>query len=190
METVTPIEHTNSFDDDDDSLNDMSPPSISQIYTDAARYNKVLVQGGCTRRSSTDSDPGTANLEGVTNLIGRALEGATKDNASDQLVKLSVAGDTFTPTELTEEPESYDDDTESTEDQSIDQSIDLEVTPEGASTPDSESWKLSPVEIVDLLVQEFGPLADQADPEDCEELISETDVGLFQDVVILVCIFL
>lgn len=191
-----PIEDVSgsTLDDDDDSLsdslNDMHwhPPSISQIYTDAAQYDKVLVQGGCTRRSSTDSEAGSSDLQpgGVTNLIGRDLERPTQDNVHDQLAKLSVTGDTFISSELNEEPESYDD-SESispSEDQSFD--LDLEVTPEGTSTPDSESWRLSPVEVVDLLVQEFGPLTDETDPDDREELIVETDAGLFQDVVILV----
>jgi len=54
---------------------------------------------------------------------------------------------------------------------------------EAAGEPDFED-KLTPDEILDLLQQEFGALA----PLGEEKLLLETDAGLFQDVVILVCL--
>jgi sterol 3beta-glucosyltransferase len=128
-------------------------------------------------------------------LIARGLNCPEKA-ITGRLAKLAVTGDSWTSGELTSEPDSYDADSDSEEstdlntpqDEEVKEPAKVESTPvlPRSSTLDGEKWKLAPDEIVNLLVEEFGPLA--ADGEE-EKAIIEADGGFFhQDVAILVCV--
>lgn len=166
---------------DDDSLNnDPDQPVISKLFSDAALYDKCLAEHGLYAQ-------GAANcISGFVDLIGGDLTSPEKA-VTNRLAKLSVTGDSWTSTELTSDPESYDtdSDSESTGLKSPD-SVQVEPTPvlPRSSTLDGERWKLEPEEIVNLLVEEFGALTAEGEEE---KAIIEADGALFhQDVLILV----
>ncbi|KAK0221931.1 glycosyltransferase family 1 protein [Armillaria fumosa] len=171
---------------DDDSISseeNPSPPSIAAIYSHADAYEKVLASHQYTV-DTTNSDPDVVEepVSGYTHLVANDL---TPDEQADvdKARKLSVSGTTWTPGgELTEEPETYSDDSASER-----TAIDLERSPVPAfhrtATTDSDAWKLEPAEIVRLLVDEFGPLA--AEGEKPEKLIFEADGCMFNGVVIV-----
>jgi sterol 3beta-glucosyltransferase len=58
-----------------------------------------------------------------------------------------------------------------------------------SSTLDGEKWRRCSTETIKLLIEEFGPLAQEGEEEEEEKLIVEADGAFFhQDVVILVCV--
>jgi len=77
--------------------------------------------------------------------------------------------------ELSGEPDSYLDDTPDSQTVS---SVSSQTSDEG------KPWKPTSKELIQLLVEEFGALATEDEPE---EIIFETDAGLFLDVAIVVC---
>lgn len=175
---------------DDDSLNsDPDQPVISKLFTDAALYNKFLDEQGCTEFWSTQG--GDSSIPGFADLVAAGLSSPEKA-ITGRLAKLSVKGDSWVSSETTSEPESYDTDSETDESSGqktlqdeVQELERLEPTPvlPRSSTLDGEKWKLEPDEIVNLLVEEFGPLAAEGEQEN---LIIEADGAFFhQDVVIL-----
>jgi sterol 3beta-glucosyltransferase len=167
------------------------PPSITQIYTDAARYEKVLVSNGWMRKSSTDSSSSEDCVTCFTDRFGKDLTAVAPEQGElhEAIAKLSVAGDTLTPSDSSSDSDTYTGSPES-DDADFDPE-DLEKRLEEAtskqqrrsSTTDGESWRIPAAEVVDLLIQEFGSLTFEGDQE---KLILEADTALFQDVVILV----
>jgi len=157
---------TSTSTSDDDSLNNTegNPRSIFHIFNDAAQYGKLLA------RDSEDSD----SVNGFAKLVGRDLTPSEQAIAS-RVTKLSVAGNTWTTEELSGEPDSYLDDTPDSQTVS---SVSSQTSDEG------KPWKPTSKELIQLLVEEFGALATEDEPE---EIIFETDAGLFLDVAIVVC---
>lgn len=178
---------------DDDSLNsDPDQPVISKLFSDAGLYDKFLAEHG---NEGLDSAQAGANgIAGFADLIASGLNTPEKAIAG-RLAKLSVTGDSWTSGELTSEPESYDTDSD-TEDSlvlktppdeaSAEESVEGEPTPlPRSSTLDGEKWRRCSTETIKLLIEEFGPLAQEA--EEQEKLIVEADGAFFhQDVAILV----
>jgi sterol 3beta-glucosyltransferase len=136
----------------------------------------VLSNTGCIL--SRCSEPNGVN--GFHDLVEKDLD-VSEQAIVGRLTKLRVAGDTWIAGDLTAEPESYD-----AADQ-VSPVDDLEpkapILHRVVVTSEEESWKLGPDEIVHLLVQEFGPLAEEGEEE---KLILETDGCLIHDVVIVV----
>jgi sterol 3beta-glucosyltransferase len=170
---------------DDDSLNnEPDQPVISKLFNDVALYNKFLTEQGCVQRDAS-SVPGFADLiAGGLSPEEMAITG--------RLAKLSVRGDSWLSTEQTSDPESYD--SESDESTGLKTHEDVVQEPEEpvpflprSATLDGDKWKLESDEIVNLLVEEFGPLA--AEGEEEKTIIEDDGAFFHQDVLILVCAY-
>lgn len=172
---------TRSSSDDESPERPPNTPLITQLYTEAAEFEKVLVRSGCIK-SRCKSGCGS---NGFADLVGQFL--SKKEQAvANRVVQLSANTDTWFPDEQVR----YDGDDEGDERSFSDSSEDNN---KGISSPiihrasghkSSESLlKLEPSEIIDLLVEEFGPLSQEGEEE---KLILETDGALVHDVAIVV----
>jgi sterol 3beta-glucosyltransferase len=172
--------NSQSSRDSDDSLADSvdsNPPSISRIFADAALYDDVLVQQGCTQSKLSEGDLHVAS--GFAKLVGRDLTPSEKAIAG-RLTKLSVTGDHWAADELTEEPESYaDSETSSDPEPHTASSTASSLSSDGYY----KAWKPEPEELIQLFVDEFGALAVG---DEKEEVVFETDAALFMDVIVVV----
>jgi sterol 3beta-glucosyltransferase len=133
------------------------------------------------RRATSTRD----NLTGFKRLVARDLD-ADELAVSEKLAQLTVtnwasAGSTTLAPDVSPE-ESEDSASDDEHDRTPQGGVGATQVAGGGGEPDFED-KLTPDEILDLLQQEFGALA----PLGEEKLLLETDAGLFQDVVILVC---
>ncbi len=176
--------------DDDSVVSDEGapPPSISAIYNNAEAYDKVLISA-----ERHDSDPDSLDVpvrSGYRGLVGKDLTPSERADVR-QATKLTVAGATWTPGNLTEEPETYESDSEASSSQetaAVHEGPNLMSSPVPAfhrpATMEGDSWKLEPTEITRLLISEFGPLAEEG--EKPEKLILEADGCMFNGVFILV----
>jgi sterol 3beta-glucosyltransferase len=116
---------------------------------------------------SKDSE---ADSNGFAALVGPDLN-TYEQAVTARVAKLVIAGNNWTQSELTDEPESYDSLAE----------VELHE-PEKKAVVDGNAWKLAPDDVIQLLVQEFGPLTAQGEKE---ALLLEMDGALFHDVTIL-----
>ena len=171
---------------EDDSLNNEpgDQPIISKLFTDAELYDRYLTEHGCVAA-------GTTSVAGFADLVAGGLDDGEKA-ITGRLAKIAVRGETWTSGENTEEPESYEGQSDDSEDSlpeadTPDTSVHADGSdphiPLRSSTTNNEQWKLEPEEVVSLLVEEFGPLAGDGEQE---KLLVETDGAMFQDVFILV----
>ncbi|KAF9468587.1 glycosyltransferase family 1 protein [Collybia nuda] len=153
------------------------PPTMSQIYCDAAAFEKVLAGSGCI--NSRGSDKNGAN--GFADLVGRDLNSSEKAVAG-RIARLCVTQYSWTPDDPTAEIDTHE------EPKSPDhQSWELEKPLESpvihrVQADNDDTWKLNPRQIIDLLVQEFGPLTSEGEEE---RLVLETDGCLIHDVIIV-----
>jgi sterol 3beta-glucosyltransferase len=119
-------------------------------------------------------------VKGFADLVAVDLDSPQRAIAG-RLAKLTVTGDSLTDTPS---PESSGSDSDTEESSPQDEDKKPSLTP-GSSTADGEVLELTPDEIVDLLVQEFGPLTAEGEEE---KLLIEKDGAWLHDVVILVCV--
>lgn len=174
--------HSSSLDDE---LFENVDGTLPKLFTDANLY-KTLISQFKDREDSVSSGESGDNVDapskpisGFADLIAGDLDSSDKAVAG-RVAKISVTGDTWV--DFTSEPESYDESSESSDtDEQEETSLDDVPTSEGP--PDEQTSKLSPAEIVGLIVDEFGSLA--VDDEE-ERLILEADAAFSLDVVILV----
>jgi sterol 3beta-glucosyltransferase len=170
---------TLSSDSDSDAL---ETASITSIYINAKKYEDVFYGAGCIQSRSSEDVAANA----FHDLVGKDLDSSQQAIVS-RIAKLTVAGDTWLPGDLTAEPDSdvVEDTDESSSGSSVDDSLAFESKSPGhrAETSDMDGWKLEPDEILDLLIQEFGPLAEEGEEE---KLILETDGSLIHDVAMVV----
>jgi len=175
---------------DGDSTSKSAPPddpSLSQMFTDAALYDRVLNAGPESLKKGfpfNADDQAIPNcLGGFNDLIGRDL-GDVERAVTDRLAKLSVHNwaaridDPFGPDTP---PDAEQGERSPSEDGEDEKQTPLSIPPTLEEEPPSEP-KLTPEEIIDLLEQEFGALA----PPGEEKLLLETDAAFFKDVVVLV----
>ena len=161
-------------------------PGLARLFSDAASFGRILTSRLNLVEEVSPAGDGRAvqdSLSGFSQLVACDLD----DNelaVSEKLAQLSVSN--WAPTGSTTLAPDVDIDMseDSASDDEHDRSSPRGVT-QAAGEPDFED-KLTPDEILDLLQQEFGALA----PPGEEKLLLETDAGLFQDVVILVRLFL
>jgi sterol 3beta-glucosyltransferase len=160
--------------------------ALSGLF-DASLYDKFLVECGSKPRCPffSSRSKGSAVVEGFADLVAGDLDSPEKAIAG-RFAKLSVAGESLSDESISPEVESIDtgsDSSDSSHPEAVKKKEDP-VTPDASDsqTADSDTWELAPDEVVNLIVQEFGPLA--ADGEE-EKLIIESDGALLQDVVIL-----
>lgn len=183
-------------DDVDALVKPVDPPTLSQIYSDAAAFEKVLVGSGCIDSRGVDKD----GANGFADLVAGDLTSSEKAVAG-RLARLSVTQFSWMPEDLTGE-EHDTDESKSSEDESWDSESTLEFpsSPEDdesgsplqspviqrVQAENDDTWKLDPTQIVDLLVQEFGALTTG---DDEERLLMEMDGCLLLDVIIVVSLF-
>jgi sterol 3beta-glucosyltransferase len=154
--------------------------SFDHFFSKTVAFEQALASAGCIE----PTDPDT----GFEDLVVKDLSPAEKAIAH-HAAKLRVTGTSWTPTnDITgetpvEEPDSTLDDSDSSSSSTL---HDEDPVLQRSSTQDKDSWKLEPKEVIDLLIEEFGPLA--ADDEE-EKLILEVDAGFIKDVTILVRLF-
>ena len=167
----------------DDEFTDRSP-GLPRLFSDASLYERFLNDGGSfDRLGHLKDDSENEVVKGFTDLVGVDLESHSKAKAvTDRFAKLAVTGDSW-PGPFAE-PESYEPDMDNSQDDGGREG-NRPLTPPNvsrSSTLDREAPTLTPDEIIDLIVQEFGPLATEGEEE---KLIIEADAAWIHDVVIL-----
>ena len=155
---------------------------LPQLFSDAARYEKLLAETRSPASSEDDEAPDV--VAGFADLVGGNLS-SSEEAIAGRLAKLSVTGNSWVGAgeKLESEPESYDSE-DTDKDSNSDDTQTEETTPAG-SEEGGDSWSISPEEAVRLMIEEFGPLA----PEGEEKLVIEADGVIIGDVVVLVVIF-
>lgn len=175
-----------SQDSDDDSFDDGvdTAPSISQMFADANLYRQAIIQ---PQEPAFYKASHNQTVQDFAELVGRDLDPSERSLAERhaQLSSDDVSWhlDDKVDGLLTEEPESdeFDESSESSGDTSSLSPLPPSPSPSSVYEQESAS-QLSPVEIVDLLIEEFGQLA----PEGEEKLLLEVDAALIKDVILLV----
>ncbi|KAG5641414.1 hypothetical protein DXG03_005259 [Asterophora parasitica] len=169
-------------DDVTDLAQSSDPPTIAQLYGEAVEFEKVLVSTGCINCRSTISHGDGTN--GFADLVRNDLSLA-EQQAADRVAKLSVAQ--FPDSDESDSSFSFSDEssTHSTADTDVDAAPPCQTNSpviHRVQAEEGDPWKLDPPKIVDLLVEEFGPLAA---PDEEEKLVLETDGCLIHDVFIV-----
>lgn len=170
------VDSQSSGDDLDDETQ-----NLPQLFSDAARYEKFLAETKSSNSSAgNESKEASDIVAGFADLVGENLNSSEKAIAG-RFAKLSVVGESWINDGLSSEPESYD-----SEDFGKD---DMETEPSTPAASDhavvegEEEWRVSPPRVVDLMIQEFGPLTAEGEEE---KLIIEADGALVCDVVVIV----
>ncbi|KAF5382484.1 hypothetical protein D9615_002991 [Tricholomella constricta] len=166
---------SSSLSDDIEDLTQTSdPPTISRLYGEAVEFEKVLVSSGCISCRCSQRD----GTNGFADLVGHDLNQSEKVVA-DRAARLSVAQ---FPTN--DEPDDDDDKKFTSNDEFNADRHQIPSSPviHRVQADDGDPWKLDPLKVVNLLVEEFGPLA--ADDEE-EKLVLETDGCMIHDVFIV-----
>ncbi|KAG6856527.1 hypothetical protein H0H87_003452 [Tephrocybe sp. NHM501043] len=164
------LSRTSSLSDDIQYLAATSdPPTLSQLYGEAAEFEKVLAKSGCIncRHSHKDGSNGFADL--VSHDLSQCEQAV-----ADRVNKLCVARMSV------EDVSTY------VENKSLQHDANDFIPPSPiinrVETDEEAPWKLEPPEIIALLVDEFGPLATE---DEEEKLLLETDGCVIQDVFIV-----
>ena len=164
-----------SSDSDDSSQSEPQGTPFSQLYTEAAEFEKVLLHSGCINPDGV-CPKGTT---GFADLVGHDLSKCERALLDRDAQLHAVEAPWFLP---------EDDDSQTSE---------HEPTPEGFSLSDitlpdihrvpSVDNKcltyLEPKDIVNILINEFGPVAV---PGDEERLLLEADGCLIHDIAVVV----
>ena len=164
-----------STDSDDSSQSEPQGTPFSQLYTEAAEFEKVLLHSGCINPLGV-CPKGTT---GFADLVGHDLSKCERALLDRDAQLHAVEAPWFLP---------EDDDSQTSE---------HEPTPEGFSLSDitlpdihrvpSVDNKcltyLEPKDIVNILINEFGPVAA---PGDEERLLLEADGCLIHDIAVVV----
>ena len=176
-----------------DDLSIRSPhsanPGLSQMFTDAALYERVLTAGPdsiktCLLSEATSEEALPMCIGSFNELIGRDLADEER-MVTGRLAKLSVnnwdasGDDPFGVDGLSEEDQGEAGSPDRGEDEKPSRLMTSSPT---VQEEQPEEPKLTSEEVVDLLEQEFGALAAPGE----EKLLLETDAAFFKDVVILV----
>jgi sterol 3beta-glucosyltransferase len=190
----------NNTNRDDDNMHDGSPedlslkssrphdPGLSQIFSDAALYERVL--SACPESLNSGFHFGEEDqtlpkcLGGFNELVGRDL-GDVERAISGKLATLTVNNWTSpedtpsTPDTLSDEEPGENISTEDGAGENQPSLPTLSVSEEDSELPQP---KLTPSEVIGLLEDEFGALA----PPGEERLLLETDAAFLRDVIVLV----
>ena len=160
-------------------------PGLARLFSDAASFGQILTSGpSLIEEESAAGGSGATHeaLNGFSQLIARDLNDSELA-VSEKLAQLSVSNWAAGPTTLAPDVDLDESEGTASDDEQDRISPSATTQAQAGGEPDFED-KLTPDEILDLLQQEFGALA----PLGEEKLLLETDAGLFQDVVILVCL--
>ncbi|TFK40571.1 glycosyltransferase family 1 protein [Crucibulum laeve] len=165
---------------DEDQLS--GSPLISQLYNEAAEFEKVLVHSGCIDSRSEVVD----GANGFDDLVARDLTDSERAIA-DHAAKMSATQTSWITEHDLDHNVLYD---ELDEKQSVGTPTISDTATAFSrkypslkrSTSQESETSLGPQEIVDILVEEFGSLTA---PGEEEKLILETDGCLIHDVAIV-----
>ncbi|KDR82752.1 hypothetical protein GALMADRAFT_220742 [Galerina marginata CBS 339.88] len=160
-------------------------PLVSKLFTDAGKFEKVLLQSGCVSSAGICPKGST----GFADLVAHDLN-ATERACVDRDARVSATNKSWMPLELDHNALSDDEELASTvpptSATSSQNSEDFDIsipTIRRAATFNSECLDhLEPKDIVDILVREFGPLVA---PGEEEKLLLEVDGCLLRDVAIV-----
>jgi sterol 3beta-glucosyltransferase len=164
--------------DDSSQLEPQGTP-FSQLYTEAANFEKMLLHSGCINPAGV-CPKGTT---GFANLVGCDLSKCERALLDRDAQLHAVEAPWFLP-----------------DSDSDDDSQEHQPTPEGftlshitqpdihrASSVDNQCLTyLEPKDIVNILIREFGPVAA---PGDEEKLLLEADGCLIHDIAVVVSLF-
>jgi len=154
------------------------PPTLSSLFTSAAKFHNVLTISRCIDPQTSESSESEGSI-GFTDLVGRDLD-SSEHAAAANIARLRATQYSWGSNGLSADPESYQDDKSDEGDEKFLASP--TGTPESEES-DSENFKLEPAQIVDILVEEFGPLASD---DETESLVIESDGCMIaQDVFIV-----
>lgn len=165
-----------SSDSDDSSQSEPQGTPFSQLYTEAAEFEKMLLHSGCINPDGV-CPKGTT---GFADLVGHDLSKCERALLDRDAQLHAVEAPWFLP--------ESDDDSQTSE---------HEPTPEGFSLSDITLpdihrvasvdnyclTYLEPKDIVNILINEFGPVAA---PGDEERLLLEADGCLIHDIAVVV----
>ncbi|KAG6903130.1 hypothetical protein C0995_004677 [Termitomyces sp. Mi166 len=147
------------------------PPTLSQLYGEAAEFEKILAKSGCINRRHSHKD----GSNGFADLVCHDLSQCEKAMV-DRVKKLSVArlyaDDAF---------HSFNDNQDALEGDGA-ESLSSSPIINRVVTDEDEPWQLDPPEIISLLIDEFGPLTMEGEEE---KLLLEADGCLILDVFIV-----
>ncbi|KAH9049860.1 glycosyltransferase family 1 protein [Lactarius hengduanensis] len=155
-------------------------PSLARLFSDAALFGKILTSRPDLPDGSLPVDGQSTHdsLNGFSRLVAPDLDDNERA-VSEKFAQISVSNWSAAGAHTLPPGVNPGESDESASDDAHDR-----VSPGGAvkeaGEPDFEA-KLDPIEIVDLLEQEFGALA----PDGEERLLLESDATLLRDVVIL-----
>jgi sterol 3beta-glucosyltransferase len=153
------------------------PPTLSRLFSTATEFHKVLAGSHCIESRSSDCE----DSHGFDDLVGRDLD-SSEQAAAGHVARLRATRYSWGSYELTAEPESFDQ--SKVPDDEFEEAERFSVTP--ADAQESDSDRLGPSQIIDILIEEFGPLASD-DSDERESLVLETDGCMIcQDVFIVV----
>lgn len=154
---------------------------LARLFSDAALFGKILNSHPELPEGSLTADVQSVHdsLNGFSQLVARDLDDNERA-VSEKFAQISVSN--WSAAEAHVFPPGVDprESDESASDDEHDR-ISSGGAVKEAGEPDFEA-KLDPIEIIDLLEQEFGALASEGE----EKLLLESDATLLQDVVILV----
>jgi hypothetical protein len=173
---------------------------LSRILIDAVQYNDAIEEEDVVDdEDSTEDDDDIGSIaerestraQKLVDLVGRNL--STQELAATQrFAKIHVMekGDNLvssSPTGLVASDEEGRSSEEGYENEASLRPLKADSPPDvGFFPPRSASVsQLTPPEIVKFLIDEFGPLTAQDDPEDTEELLMEVDGAYLQEIAIL-----
>ncbi|KAG6900170.1 hypothetical protein C0993_001882 [Termitomyces sp. T159_Od127] len=158
-------------DDIQDLAATSDPPTLSQLYGEAAEFEKVLASSGCIDCRCSHKD----GSNGFADLIGCDLD-RYEQAVADRVNKFSVAryyeNHPFDLSESNNKQDVLED---------IQDSVPI-INRVVTDSKEEEPWQLDPPEIISLLIDEFGPLTTEGEEE---RLLLETDGCLILDVFIM-----
>ena len=159
------------------------PDALPGLFTDATLYDRYLN----AHRYESSNNKSEVALKGFADLVAGDLNSSEKAITS-RLAKLAVAGDSFADPDVFAGSELTSESDSETEVLSVtSNNKELEESSVPSSSSALEELDLAPNEIVDLLIQEFGPLAAEGEEE---RLLTGEDGAWVHHVVILVCVCL
>ena len=173
-----------SFSDDVGTfIKPSDPPTLSSLFTSAAEFHNILTSSHCIDSQSSETSDSEGSC-GFTNLVGVDLD-SSEHAAAANIARLRAAryswGSDNRPLaeqESSDQEEKLDDELFEGDETFLESPT---TTPEVEET---DSEKLEPAQIIDILVKEFGPLASD---QETESLIIESDGCMSaQDVFIVV----
>jgi len=167
-----------SFESDDSSQLEPQGTPFSQLYNEAAEFEKVLLHSGCINPFGV-CPKGTT---GFSDLVGRDLSKCERALLDRDAQLYAVEKSWFPPDSETDDGHIAEHNQPTPE--SFNSANIVQPDIHRASSVDNECLTyLEPQDIVNILIREFGPVAA---PGNEERLLIETDGCLIHDIAVVV----